>query len=417
MRTIKKQMCRSGVAAILMLSGSAWSQVATFTIIPDTTTVPLNSCVGVSDDGLIVAGNASAANAAVLWEQSGGTRFPPLPGGGTAGMVASGLSRNGQFLLGTGANGSGAAVWNATTGLRILPEMPGGATGGTATASTDDGAVIIGQAYGTAGLTAFRYTATGLEPLATHTSDGNQFRVWSVARAMSQFGSHVVGFRRLSSAGGTNAFRWMASTGMVNLGDLPGGTVASEAMAVSQTGAVVVGFSNGINGNEAFMWQGFTGMVGLGDLPGGAFASQANAISGDGTTIVGFGTTGAGIFDTQAFIWTQATGMRLLRDVLTEQGATIPPGVVLSTATSISTDGQVIGGVSYGSTRNYAWVARLGTAATCIADWNADGGIDGSDVEAFILDWENGTADANQDGGVDGADVQAFFLVWEAGGC
>lgn len=55
----------------------------------------------------------------------------------------------------------------------------------------------------------------------------------------------------------------------------------------------------------------------------------------------------------------------------------------------------------------------------CAADFNADGGIDGTDVQAFFDAWGNGdpAADVNLDGGVDGADVAAFFEVWEAGGC
>lgn len=68
-----------------------------------------------------------------------------------------------------------------------------------------------------------------------------------------------------------------------------------------------------------------------------------------------------------------------------------------------------------------AWVVdNLATPPTsCIADFNQDGGVDGQDVEAFFIVWEQGLAeaDANQDGGVDGQDVEAFFLVWEQGGC
>ncbi|MBL8999958.1 MAG: hypothetical protein JNK25_02335 [Phycisphaerae bacterium] len=55
----------------------------------------------------------------------------------------------------------------------------------------------------------------------------------------------------------------------------------------------------------------------------------------------------------------------------------------------------------------------------CIADYNADGGVDGGDVEAFFSDWEQGfaAADVNGDGGVDGADVETFFAAWESGAC
>ncbi len=55
----------------------------------------------------------------------------------------------------------------------------------------------------------------------------------------------------------------------------------------------------------------------------------------------------------------------------------------------------------------------------CIGDFNQDGGIDGSDVEAFFVAWAAGTgsADVNQDGGVDGSDVETFFTAWENGSC
>ncbi|MBS0195288.1 MAG: hypothetical protein JSR77_00865 [Planctomycetes bacterium] len=55
----------------------------------------------------------------------------------------------------------------------------------------------------------------------------------------------------------------------------------------------------------------------------------------------------------------------------------------------------------------------------CPADYDLSGGVDGTDVQAFFMDWENGVyaADTNQDGSVDGTDVQAFFMAWEAGGC
>jgi hypothetical protein len=53
----------------------------------------------------------------------------------------------------------------------------------------------------------------------------------------------------------------------------------------------------------------------------------------------------------------------------------------------------------------------------CIGDHNQDGGVDGSDVEAFFIDWQDGLpeADVNQDGSVDGADIQAFFVAWQTG--
>ncbi len=64
-------------------------------------------------------------------------------------------------------------------------------------------------------------------------------------------------------------------------------------------------------------------------------------------------------------------------------------------------------------------VAQGSTCGPCYADYNADGGVDGADVEAFFVDWSAsvGCADTNEDGGIDGSDVETFFIQWSAGGC
>ncbi len=51
----------------------------------------------------------------------------------------------------------------------------------------------------------------------------------------------------------------------------------------------------------------------------------------------------------------------------------------------------------------------------CPSDWNEDGGVDGSDVDAFFADWVLGNADITEDGGTDGTDVEQFFVLWQAG--
>jgi len=65
-----------------------------------------------------------------------------------------------------------------------------------------------------------------------------------------------------------------------------------------------------------------------------------------------------------------------------------------------------------------AW-SRLSLTGICAADFNNDGGVDGSDVAAFFESWEAGApaADVDANGGVDGGDVEFFFGVWSAGGC
>lgn len=88
---------------------------------------------------------------------------------------------------------------------------------------------------------------------------------------------------------------------------------------------------------------------------------------------------------------------------------------VLSAVESLRIRGEFSSLVDTGGLDN----VFLGNTTPCPADFNQDGGIDGTDVEAFFTAWEAGdfTADVNADGGVDGGDVEVFFLAWEAGGC
>jgi acetyl esterase/lipase len=75
--------------------------------------------------------------------------------------------------------------------------------------------------------------------------------------------------------------------------------------------------------------------------------------------------------------------------------------------------------------RAAAWMADQllnatpNSCAPCPADFDQDGGVDGSDVQAFFTQWSTSTpcADVNQDGGTDGADVEFFFVQWSSGGC
>ncbi len=64
-------------------------------------------------------------------------------------------------------------------------------------------------------------------------------------------------------------------------------------------------------------------------------------------------------------------------------------------------------------------VLEVCACLACPADFNQDGGIDGTDVDYFFEAWETGhcDADVNADGGIDGGDVDYFFFAWENGGC
>jgi probable HAF family extracellular repeat protein len=152
--------------------------------------------------------------------------------------------------------------------------------------------------------------------------------------AISADGTVVVG--GATSASGNEAFRWNSATGMVGLGDLPGGGSnpngrGSEAQGVSADGSVVVGKGSSADSVpvEAFSWTQQNGMVGLGYLSSEKY-SEAFGTSGDGSVVVGTGES----YD--AFRWTEQGGMQPL--------ATAIVGVTGSGARAVSGDGSVVVG-------------------------------------------------------------------------
>jgi probable HAF family extracellular repeat protein len=206
--------------------------------------------------------------------------------------------------------------------------------------SADGGSVV-----GSDGTQAYRWMATtGVMGLGNLPGGS-----YATAYGVSGDGAVVVGAGQ-NSAGQTEAFRWTSSTGMVGLGTLVGGT-ASEALGVSAYGSVVVGFSNTVTNDEAFRWTAASGEVGLGFLPGGTF-SRATGVSADGSVIVGYADSSAG---TQAFRWTSSGGMIGLGHL---------PGTTSSQASAVSADGaSVVGFSGTFSPQAFRWTLSGGMLA------------------------------------------------------
>jgi probable HAF family extracellular repeat protein len=148
------------------------------------------------------------------------------------------------------------------------------------------------------------------------------------AGAISGDGSTIVG--NAYDANVREAFIHSQPGGLRSLGGLIPPTAEgfdSVATSASFDGSIVAGYGTNLGGNtEAFRWTEATGMVGLGALLGNTL-SEAFEISADGSTIVGF-SSGSGI--TQAVVWRAATGIQALG--------------VTGSAKAISSDGKVIGG-------------------------------------------------------------------------
>lgn len=188
---------------------------------------------------------------------------------------------------------------------------------------------------------------------------------------LSTDGSIVVGYAPVAYQYTDRAWLWTAATGFVDLGSLPDNPTA-EALAVSQDGATIVGYSTDTNLQvHAVAWTYKNGSVtirDLGYLPGGAPWAQATSVSSNGSVIVG--TAGCGGYCTAGFRWTRKTGMVAIP---------IPPTKTYAYGTGVSADGKTV--VGYAGQNCCDWEAWRWTQAhgtEYIGDWLDAVGVDAS---------------------------------------
>jgi probable HAF family extracellular repeat protein len=364
-----------------------------------------SEALGISADGTTVVGHSSVA---FRWTEA-------------TGMVAIGPPNENSIAHAASADGSAVAGyfepwnlesfrWTEATGpvpLGMAPFVDPGAPFNVAYAISGDGLVVVGTTASNMPLNsneAFRWTqAGGFQRL------NGRAPMWDNMEGLgtNADGSVVVGQATRTDARGWEAYRWTAATGVIGLGDLNGDPEfqSSTATAVTPDGSVVVGFSDAEGFfDEAFRWTAATGMVGLGALstPWGIGGSQALAVSADGSVVVGwsFGDNGP-----EAVIWTQAGGMRRLKNELIAQGLGAQvQGWEFQRATGISADGRSIVGIGINPQGGgEAFLARLGPPAPPPCYANCDGStaqpvLNVLDFNCFLNRFTAGDAYANCDG-------------------
>ena len=310
--------------------------------------------------------------------------------GGAFHSQAWGISADGSTVVGRATTefGSQAVRWDAVNGLQGLGHLDGGGTTGRATAVSSDGSVIVGasDSMGSVastsefGTEAFRWdAASGMQGLGDLL--GGPFA--SVARDVSADGAVVVGFSSatdLPGDSGTEAFRWEASTGLVGLGALPGGSIGTLATGISADASIIVGAAGRPDGENTvgFRWDAVNGYRDLGDRPDGELDYNARAISADGSVIAGRGFL-------PGIRWDEANGIRFLGP--TDELGGIP--------NAVSDDGRMIGG------DNSPFGAFI---------WTAETGVQGLDVflAAMGVDVTGWTFDSVQGFSSDGRTIVGF---------
>ncbi|WP_249040988.1 hypothetical protein [Marilutibacter maris] len=165
----------------------------------------------------------------------------------------------------------------------------------------------------------------------------------SFAAAVSADGSTVAGQGSVAD-GRTEAFRW-AGGRMQSLGvSQPG--ASSLAEAISADGSTIVGtrfFPTGASPSQAVVWRDGT-LHGLNGFPCGDLGCSASGVSGDGSIVIGQSRWRNGERE-RAFLWTREDGMQDLQELIENRHGADLRAWVLGRAEHVSDDATVIAGL------------------------------------------------------------------------
>jgi probable HAF family extracellular repeat protein len=287
-----------------------------------------SAALGISGDGKTIVGYgwvSSSNQEAFRWTTTGGYQVLGDLGSGTS--TADAASFNGSVVVGESPPKGGifgSFRWTAAQGMTAVPV-------GFPNAVTDDGTMVAGG-------NAWWKTSGQTGNFGSCTSNQIPLRMVDLSADGSVAAGAGPGGLDMFGQAAANAYR---STPTGNCQDIdPVFNRNSDASGISADGSTIVGEAQDSQGHyRAFRWTASTGMVDLGTLGGGNLLSNATAVSGNGSVVVGYSLTTTSSASDHAFIWTAKTGMQDLNKVLNP-----PKGWILQVATDISEDGTVITG-------------------------------------------------------------------------
>lgn len=292
---------------------------------------------GISNQGQVVGnGVGTGGGRGFLWDPTTMvmTDLGDLPGG-ISSSTANAINDNSQVTGFSGVfGGTQAFVWDSGT-LTNIGDLPGGNVNGLGNGINDAGKVA-GFSQGSVGSRGFIYepasggspaSMTPLDPLAGGT----------ISSALAINNSDQVAGWSLSSSG-QRAVVWAgAGATPTNLGVLTGGAF-STGYGINDKGEVVGTSGVAGGGSHAFLYDPATGMmVDLGDLPGGSVDATAFDVNEAGQA-VGRSSSAAG---DHAFLWDNGTLFDL--NDLIDPTDPLFGLVTLGQAKAINDSGQIVG--------------------------------------------------------------------------
>jgi len=279
------------------------------------------------------------------------------------------VSGDGSMIVGecrnpTNSSDSGPCYWTPTGGLTDIVDTDGIIVGYSAFGVSNDGTIIAGTGRSPSGGIGWRWTeAAGMESLVPEPSP----YLDSGAFALSDNGVAATGHVMVNLPD-VGPFHWTEATGLVPLGDVPGGVFYALGYGISPDGSTVVGQARACDGTceEAFLWSSATGFILLDPSHGADGSSGAVAATTDGSTVFG-GKVGMG-----ATVWDATHGLRSLQDILTNDYGLDLTGWTLLGVTGCTPDGlTLVGNGTNPSGNREGWMVRLqpSGAVPATSDW------------------------------------------------
>ena len=368
----------------------------------------------ISNNG-VAAGSSTASGEYFIWHPiTGNVIIGGVSAGGGVGGQA-GINAAGTVVCGSEFNSlSGkheAARYDIATGAWTT--LGGFSAGCDASISSGwgmsgNGTTVVGLGWDACSAYATYWTGTAPGVSLGTSVPGNSTR----ANAVSHDASVIVGWQDASVRQGAV---WV--NGTQELINLPGGSPAFEASAVSPSGTWVTGIGIGSIWGIGDSWRyntvtNETLVVGNLDVGGGRYMA-GTGISDDGSMIVG-GTWPLGPATLgQGFVWRAGKGTQHITDYFDEVGVSYPPNFTFAFVAAMSGDGRWLAGWGNdGSPSTVSWFVELPGAPSCLADLDASGDVEVNDVLILIGAWGGSGGDVNGDGTTDTVDLLALLGAW-----